>query len=557
MTAQTAWTPADGMMLEPNALTAATAVTGNVAVVAGPGSGKTELLAQRADFLLRTGECPYPRRVLALSFKVDAARNLGERVRKRLPIHLATRMDSRTFHAFAAGIVKAFRPSLRGHSALPEDYVLAPAPSPKAPNEVPLASLVPLALEILQSNAYARNGLRQTYSHVLLDEFQDSSAAQHELIDVLFRGTSTPITAVGDSRQKIMTFAGALEDGFGEFIETFDADELRLHANFRAAPTLRRLQHRIALQMQPDVEEVEVETTYQSDEGTIQVCQYATDGQEAADIVKRIAHWLHRGTAPSQIAVLMRQKVDMVGAPLAAELTKRGIPFRNDRAHQDLISEPGAALVLDFLRVISGSSDPNAYQRLKSLAIPGYLSDEESQILESQLHALLETAEATATSRNFPRTDSSSWADLLQELVDLLKKRNLVGLSSSYGDGGRLKEIVNEAFRAFQSALAETKDPVLALKRLAEPEAVRLLTVHKAKGLEFEKVVVLGVENELFWGDQQLAEFFVAVSRAKDTLVLTHCEHRARPVSHTASWRERRSPHATLLGLVGEGANAL
>jgi ATP-dependent exoDNAse (exonuclease V) beta subunit len=43
---------------------------------------------------------------------------------------------------------------------------------------------------------------------------------------------------------------------------------------------------------------------------------------------------------------------------------------------------------------------------------------------------------------------------------------------------------------------------------------VRILTIHKCKGLEFEKVVVLGVENELFWGDAASSEFFVAVSRA-------------------------------------------
>jgi len=71
------------MELEPTALTAATTTGRNLVVTAGPGAGKTELLAQRADFLLRTGQCRYPRRILAISFKVDAAKNLKDRVRRR------------------------------------------------------------------------------------------------------------------------------------------------------------------------------------------------------------------------------------------------------------------------------------------------------------------------------------------------------------------------------------------------------------------------------------------------------------------------------------------
>ena len=95
------WLPSAGLMLEPNALAAATELGRNLALTAGPGAGKTEMLAQRADFLLRTGACRYPRRILAISFKVDAAQNLKARVRKRCGPELAARLDSHTFHAYA------------------------------------------------------------------------------------------------------------------------------------------------------------------------------------------------------------------------------------------------------------------------------------------------------------------------------------------------------------------------------------------------------------------------------------------------------------------------
>lgn len=73
----------------------------NRSIIAGPGTGKTELLAQRAAFLLQTDTAPSPRRILAISFKRDAASNLAARVRQRCHHSHAKRFDSMTFDAFA------------------------------------------------------------------------------------------------------------------------------------------------------------------------------------------------------------------------------------------------------------------------------------------------------------------------------------------------------------------------------------------------------------------------------------------------------------------------
>lgn len=85
-------------------------------VVAGPGAGKTELLAQRACYLLQTGLCHAPFRILAISFKRDAAANLRDRVLARCGREYAARFDSVTFDAFGKDLVDRFR------LALPADY---------------------------------------------------------------------------------------------------------------------------------------------------------------------------------------------------------------------------------------------------------------------------------------------------------------------------------------------------------------------------------------------------------------------------------------------------
>src|SRR5688572_10714049 len=91
-------------------------------VHAGPGAGKTELLAQRACFLLQTGACPDPRRILAISFKRDAARNLRERVAQRCGRELAARFDSYTFDSFAKGLVDRFLSALPTWCRPAQDY---------------------------------------------------------------------------------------------------------------------------------------------------------------------------------------------------------------------------------------------------------------------------------------------------------------------------------------------------------------------------------------------------------------------------------------------------
>lgn len=109
------WRPQGVDDLEPAAWDAVRD-TNSALVVAGPGAGKTELLAQRASYLLETGTCPPPFRILAISFKRDAARNLRERVAMRCGAEIARRFESYTFDAWAKSMLDRFR------LALPEPY---------------------------------------------------------------------------------------------------------------------------------------------------------------------------------------------------------------------------------------------------------------------------------------------------------------------------------------------------------------------------------------------------------------------------------------------------
>lgn len=240
-----AWQPADGLTLEPNAKRAAKARKRCLALTAGPGAGKTEMLAQRADFLLRTGTCRYPKRILAISFKVDASRNLKERVERRCGADLASRFDSYTFHAFAKRIIDRFRPVLKGREALDSDYTIVDKKISISRSQIEFSDLVPLAIKILQNSKIARNSIRQTYSDIFLDEFQDCTNLQYELVKLAFLGTKIRLTAVGDTKQKIMGWAGAMDGIFQTFTDDFNAVPLNMYRNFRSKPQLLRVQNEI------------------------------------------------------------------------------------------------------------------------------------------------------------------------------------------------------------------------------------------------------------------------------------------------------------------------
>jgi len=330
------WHPADGLTLEPNAFRAAREIRCCLALTAGPGAGKTEMLAQRADFLLRTGTCRYPKRILAISFKVDASKNLKERVLRRCGAELASRFDSYTFHAFAKRIIDRFRPVLTGRDALDVDYKIGDRKITR--RQIEFSDLVPLAIQILKTSAVARNAVRLTYSDVFLDEFQDCTDQQYVLVKLAFQGTAIRLTAVGDTKQKIMGWAGALDGIFQTFAADFAAKPLNMYRNFRSKPRLLRMQNEIIRRMDPAA--VMPDEQLLGNEGQICVWQFANSQAESEYLADLIGSWINREQlAPSEIALLFVRQPDLYGDHLMAALERRGIPFRNEQQIQDISVE--------------------------------------------------------------------------------------------------------------------------------------------------------------------------------------------------------------------------
>lgn len=542
------WSPVDGLTLEPNALAAATEIARNLVLTAGPGAGKTEMLAQRADFLLRSGTCRYPRRILAISFKTDASQNLKARVRKRCGPELAARFDSHTFHAFAKRIIDRFRPVLTGRDALDPDYSIGP--SRVQHQSITFTDMVPLAHTIIEASLVARNAVRQTYTHVFLDEFQDCTTEQYRLILACFGGTSTILTAVGDTKQSIMGWAGALEGIFQTFADAFDALPRNLYQNFRSAPALRRMQNAMVKVMDPPAALDDADIV--GDEGEIAILRFDDDGVEATSLTERIRGLIDDGVEPSEIAVLVSKQHNLYCQRLTAAFEAADIPFREEDKEQDLASEPVACLLIDFLLIASGSRQPAAYRRLLDLVVFNHGYDEEREYqLRSRWNRFVTETKRQIAAHEIDLRQINDLRALAIALVNAVGRDNLIALSPDYAHGGRLDQLINQALERAHLLLQRGGDAATALASFSGDSAVRIMSVHKSKGLEFDTVVILGVEDETFWGEPaaERAAYFVGISRAKQRLLLTACRCRQRPEGANR-WTVERHQHDEFLGYV-------
>ncbi|MFC7502150.1 3'-5' exonuclease, partial [Nocardioides sp. GCM10030258] len=247
--------------------------------------------------------------------------------------------------------------------------------------------------------------------------------------------------------------------------------------------------------------------------------------------------------------VLVRQQPHLVCDELITELHARDVSCRNEQARQDLTAEPVAAVILDLIRVLADVGRSSAYAHLMRIAAALSPTEEVALRNARALSSFLMLRRRDVRAGNSARSSVDKWAVLVADFVELTSVSALATLSPDYQRGPRLDDVISQTVEAFGTELTRDGDPLAALRRLSEEDAVRVLTIHKCKGLEFEKVIVLGVEHELFWGDvdSNRAEFFVAASRAKNELILTTAATRARPPAAAGRWDVNRHANQEFL----------
>ncbi len=561
------WTPQGIKALEPEAEGAVKSSNSSI-VVAGPGAGKTELLAQRACYLLQTGLCPNPRAILAISFKRDAARNLYERVRLRCGPELARRFHSHTFDAFAKSLVDRFSDSLPGNWRPIGDYAIdfkiegafrrilgtlpaneggfTPAQLAQLNSEAVykqefigqrlstllqkegtpsiLAALAVwkyqltagnqsalnfhmigrLAEHILHTSPQVLRALRATYAFVFLDEFQDTTGIHYDLTVTAFRGSDSVLTAVGDVKQSIMRWAMALTGIFERFRTDFQAAVFRPRRNYRSAPRIVAVVGHLAAAIEHGAQSPQPYDDGLDGEGECRLLAFPSSDLEAAEVARLINTWIHAGVTPRDICVLTRQKPEVYGRSLVDALSSQGIVARVESKLQDLLAEPVTTIVLDFIRLAIDPHSCESWKRTTDLFMQMRGCDDDRYA--RQIDAEIDrVASDVAVIANGGQSERERVRNVLVRILGAITGDVLKNLFPQYSQGSYLNDQLKDLFNELLKAKTGRQWQD-AVATFEGVNAIPIMTVHKSKGLEYHSVVFLGLEDYVFRSFQRIED---------------------------------------------------
>ena len=577
---KTEWMPADGIELEDAADKAVRCKT-NALIVAGPGAGKTEMLAQKAGYLFNTNTCPYPKKILAISFKNDAAKALKDRVVKRYGEEYKGRFISLTYDAFFKNMIDRF------YRALPEQYIPDPdygmlikekevkswincvispqfdsytnayfeqlksVPLPIKDNieleklwqtalkgnDVLSASLSfsmisRLTLLLFQTNIYIKRILRSTYSHVFLDEFQDTTTVQYEIIKELFGDSNVRITAVGDNKQRIMLWAGALKTVFNDFNADFAPMEFSLVMNHRSAPRLVELQKDMYSLLKEPAKNITCSQKWNPSDGEINLVISDNEKTEARRLASTIKEDISSGIKANDICIISKQLVDMYSNEIINELHNYNIRARVENDYQDLIKDELILILLDVFKLSQGNRNAEAWDDLVSFCLnifPQMTNNNEGYVSKLiDINHLLQEVKIKSLSLK----TISDLLDCINYTLAFFGIDQIKAFFPAYQQGKHLSDNINLFSKLLWNEwMLANGSWINAIDGFLGEDSMPIMTIHKSKGLEYSSVYFVGLEDSAFWTFEKQPEedrcaFFVALSRAKQKITFTYCDVR-------------------------------
>jgi DNA helicase II / ATP-dependent DNA helicase PcrA len=594
---------------------------GPMLVVAGAGSGKTRVLTHRVAHLIESGAA-VPSEILAITFTNRAANEMKERVQGLVGGRTAARMWVMTFHAACGRLLRrdaerlGYRSSftiydqadqVRLVKACIEELELDPKRfAPRAVHsaisrakdrlltadgyadqvgnffEQTVASVYALyqrrlyaanamdfddmilqAVLLLEADEEARVAWQARFSHIMVDEYQDTNHAQFRLLSVLAAGHRN-IAVVGDPDQSIYAFRGADIRNIAEFEHDFPgARVVALEQNYRSTQAILDAANAV-IARNPDRRPKKL----WSDLGRglpVRVVEAEDEHAEARFVAGEITRALDEGAGPADIAVFYRMNAQ--SRVLEDVLVRQGVGYRvvgGPRFYERAEIKDAIA----YLQVIHNPADEVSLRRIVNQPRRGIgtasldrLAAHANQMNWTLLEAIehssavpLGTA-AAGRVREFAAliedlrevASTASPGELLEQVLEQTGYRAMLDAERTFESQGRLENLDELIGVAREFAERGEEDASLATflqeislysdsDALNEPRPeVTLMTIHNAKGLEFPIVFVIGLEEGLFPHQRSLDEgdeaeerrlCYVGMTRAQQSLVLTHAHSR-------------------------------
>jgi ATP-dependent DNA helicase Rep len=607
-------------MLNPQQRAAVEHCDGPLLVLAGAGSGKTRVIVEKIAHLVARGIAP-PAKIAAITFTNKAAREMRERVGRRVKREDAEALNVCTFHALglkflqveharaglrrnfsvldaddSAGIVK----ELAGASAKPDqlfalrsllsrmksdaltpEAALEAARAPReleaagiyaayqkrlaAFNAVDFDDLIRLPVEILERDDEARRAWRERIRYLLVDECQDTNASQYAFLKLL-AGERGAFTCVGDDDQSIYAWRGADPGNLDQLSHDYPGLRVvKLEQNYRCAKRILRVANALIAQ-NPHAHPKKLWSAL-GEGAPIRVMECRDAEQEAERVASQLLHLRTKHElAWSDCAVLYRGNHQ--ARPLEKALQLARIPYQLTGA-LSFLDRAEVKDVLAYLRLVANPDDDAAFLRIVNVPrreIGATTLEKLGELAQSKHLSLLAAAHSHAVLQQLaprPAAALAAFVELIDglhaharhaaaaELVEELLRRT--GYVEHIAQGvrdealrerrlGNVRELIGW-FKAMDGGRARAHDLAAQLALLSRADAddggdaVRLMTLHAAKGLEFRCVHIVGCEDGTLPHEGAIDEgrldeerrlLYVGLTRAKEWLHLSYATQARR-----------------------------
>ncbi len=424
-------------------------------------------------------------------------------------------------------------------------------------NALDFDDLLVFLKQLLLEHEDIREHYQRLFKHILVDEYQDTSKLQAEIVDILAQGHKN-IMVVGDDAQSIYAFRGAHYENILGFTERYpDAVVYKLQTNYRSTQSILDLANSSIIRNKKQYLKQLVATR---GAGMLPiVVKTANTEEQASFIAKRI---LHADVSLNDIAVLYRSHYHSM--EIQMELTRLGIPYEV-RSGIKFFEQAHIKDVLSYLRFVNNPMDELAFKRALKLypgigiKTAGYLWDNFVKA-DYNFYSLGEKD----TIEELPKKAKQYFSDFYKLILNLFDMKEklpsdmlMTILESGYEDHMKLtytnfetrledvRQLMNysvrfESVTSFLSEMALVATVVSSDTEETDKERVILSSIHQAKGLEWKIVfipwlvdgkfpVIRGNDNQKKEPDNDAIEeerrlFYVATTRAKDMLYLCYQE---------------------------------
>ena len=431
---------------------------------------------------------------------------------------------------------------------------------------VDFAEILLRCYEVLQQNPTLLRHYQQRFAHILVDEFQDTNTIQYRWL-ALIAGDTNSMMIVGDDDQSIYGWRGARIENIKRFLDDFDAETIRLEQNYRSTATILKAANSL---IENNAERMGKNLWTDGNQGEpISIYAAFNELDEARFIVGKIKTWMDAGNALTDTAILYRNNAQ--SRVLEEALLQEGLKYRIYGGMR-FFERQEIKDALCYLRLVSNRQDDAAFERVINTPTRGIGDKTLSHIRDcarAESLPLWYAAKAILEQKHLSGravTAVNRFIELVEGVEQRIAELTLAeqakytientGLMAMYqaekGEKGRarvenLEELINaceqyelpvdEEFSSpLQGFLAYTSLEAGEGQAEEHEDAVQMMTLHSAKGLEFPLVFMVGVEEGMFPSQQSQEESgrleeerrlcYVGMTRAMDKLYITHAESR-------------------------------